>query len=72
MSAWTTKRPTVPGWYWWRNDGAINGQRPAIVVDIQPKYSWTAKPLLVGGIRPGQFLLENASGEWQGPITPKD
>jgi hypothetical protein len=62
---WSPTRPTVPGFYWWRQDVPINGNRFPRVVEIQR----VGDMLLVLGINPNAFQLDNASGEWSsGPI----
>ena len=59
MSAWTTERPTVAGWYWWTNE------------DIAPVICQVrnGRAYFEGG---GSFTAEKLGGRWQGPITPQD
>lgn len=61
-SAWTSKRPTKAGWYWWRPD-----------YDVEPSpilAHWTQDKSLYC-IRFGgrEIFMENMGGEWQ-PVEP--
>ena len=67
---WTRENPTQPGWYWWRAEQAINGQKFFKIVKVAGNHMDNDSRLVVHDINPNPFLLLNASGEWQGPITP--
>jgi hypothetical protein len=52
---WTNDKPTVPGWYRWRNQfGEIS------VVEVQRR--------LVPGLRVNGHPLELLLGQWEGPL----
>lgn len=54
---WTTAKPTVPGWYWWR----VNpGDEEIVEVGEVEVY-------LSSGDR---LKLDTAGGEWAGPLDP--
>lgn len=67
-TTWTTEKPIVPGWYWFRNDrtheleiivSSINGidnRLYAIGLNARGLFS--------------QGLHDNYHGEWAGPIYP--
>lgn len=64
---WTSKRPTVPGWYWWRKRGDYYlASRGPVVVQIEEGYrrnsGWLLYIVGVGG------SLEDKPGEWAGPL----
>lgn len=59
---WSTQKPTVPGWYWYRNDSEL------CVLNID--WSELVERLYVNC--DGDDVLENYDGEWLGPITPTD
>ena len=61
---WSTKKPTVPGPYWWRSQESVNGQKFPKVCHVFENN----KVLYVEGLGVGSFYLKNASGEWAGPI----
>lgn len=64
MSMWTTKRPTVPGWYWLR--APKHGWRDAVVwID----RDGTDGPLYMPD--DDTTYIEEIDGEWAGPLdTP--
>lgn len=61
---WTRKRPTEPGWYWFRG-----------CPDLNPMVVWVST---TGGICECAKLFNPDSsvdlmdGEWQGPLTPNE
>jgi hypothetical protein len=64
---WSKEKPTVAGWYWWRqsrNDVA------------QPCFVYWAEQILYlhrcWAKYPDRVLSDVRGGEWQGPITPHD
>lgn len=74
--AWTTEKPTKPGFYWWRQwDGHVtlvemivwkDGKRElAILGSDEGVYidqpSW---------MEDDRFALEDSRGEWGGPLEP--
>ena len=56
---WTSDKPTVPGWYWYRahvTDGAL------VMVRVEPDYD------LAGPWGDGSAsLLSDMTGQWAGP-----
>ncbi len=56
---WTSDKPTVPGWYWWR-------QKPGGVLAIVEFASGVRYPLY------GGRYFKPQGGEWSGPLTPPD
>jgi hypothetical protein len=65
---WLTKKPTVPGQYWWRSQKSVNGQKFPKVCHVFESN----KVLYVEGLGVGSFYLKNASGEWAGPLVPPE
>lgn len=63
-----TDTPTEPGWYWYRQLTAINGNKFPRIVEIYQ----VQQTLYIAGIGPNKFLLENVSGEFQGHLTPRE
>jgi hypothetical protein len=74
---WSSERPTVPGWYWWKRSGLA----PEIVMimrgdfnDLGPKKCGLYMFGFISdeaGITTGFcFLLTTCGGEWSGPLTP--
>jgi hypothetical protein len=53
---WTTEKPTVPGWYWYRE---IEGEPEILSI-----YKDNGQ-LLISGIG-----LQEFPGEWAGPLEP--
>lgn len=53
---WTTKPPTVNGWYWWRNNSDGTPQ----IVRVS-----RGSPLI-----PGTAIIMASVGEWYGPLVP--
>ncbi|WP_413935987.1 hypothetical protein [Nitrospira sp. BLG_1] len=60
---WTRERPTVPGWYWYRDMTTV----PRVVSLIQDGYG-----LVVYGIEEYCNRLYEVRGEWAGPIPPPE
>lgn len=55
---WTKERPTVEGWYWYRDDN-----RAAQIVGVGKR----------AGFMDGKVVeLDELSGEWAGPIPPPE
>lgn len=64
MSTWTTEKPKVPGWYWWR--------------DTQAKYEEDREPhiykvrMYCGQLSIGNCTIDDSHfvkrGEWAGPL----
>ena len=57
---WTSKKPTVPGWYWWR--AIVYGRLFSRIYEVE---------LFDGhlGIR-AVNRVEFMEGDWAGPIEP--
>ncbi len=58
MLRWTTTKPTVPGWYWYRGD-AHEADAFIVEVDSVGQFQWPD-----GGYQE----VSLAKGEWAGPI----
>ncbi len=59
---WTKRKPTVPGWYWYR--GEAHEADPFIVqVDEVGHFQWPD-----GGFQ----KVTLTHGEWAGPIEPPE
>ena len=59
---WTTKKPTKPGWYWYRSecDGHTVKVMHYIDDDGDGPYLATSEDL----------ALNDLAGEWAGPVEP--
>lgn len=57
---WTTEKPTVAGWYWWRS---VN-YRPKVV---EVYLYMNGNCLHINGQALNQF-----AGEWAGPLSPPE
>lgn len=57
--AWTRERPTVPGWYWYRDRSIV----PRVVSLTQDGYG-----LVAYGIEEYCNRLYEVRGEWAGPL----
>lgn len=66
---WTTARPTVAGWYWWRKGPGYSNDMAAIFYD-EPHSEWEARFLGLKGGKIGTLPVNVCDGEWQGPLTP--
>lgn len=69
MSAWTTEKPTVAGYYWLRtmlmnNDGF---ERGSLMIRVHGDSA-----VVEHGGQFTSYRLDSMTGEFQGPITPKD
>jgi len=65
MTAWSRERPRKEGWYWWRATASANPK--PLYVDyglVNGKTVWYAEG------HPG--YLHDWTGEWQGPLEPKE
>ena len=60
---WTTKRPTVTGWYWFRY-GKPN-HHPMIVKVIENSFG-----LMLMYTNSGGLVSIGEGGEWAGPLAP--
>ena len=67
VSAWTTKRPTQAGWYWWREFDGM----PAVPVLI--RHTQDAPPELYAVHFGGkENWIEQLTGEWQAVQGPRE
>lgn len=59
---WSSKLPTEPGWYWWRErpDGNAKIVWVSTAGEVAESFSLTTTPAAVIG------------GEWFGPLSPPD
>ena len=64
---WTTNKPTVPGWYWYRER---HTDRP-LILDVQQlpggKLAFLANLNRLGE---DYVYIEDLNGEWAGPLSP--
>jgi hypothetical protein len=60
--AWTTERPTKPGWYWYR--GQFNGNTVKVIHFIDDDGDG---PYIVTS---DDLALNDLDGEWAGPVEP--
>lgn len=65
---WTTARPTVAGWYWWRCSYCTDGETCKYITRIY-EVEDSAGGVFIGGIGSPDKL---GSGEWAGPIPMPD
>ena len=62
---WSRERPTVPGWYWWRN--VEMGYEPDLA-----QIDMVDEKLRAYFICEFEEWVNVMDGEWQGPITPNE
>ena len=60
--SWTTDKPTMPGWYWWREVDSKDGF--IVQVDIE------GETVSSSGTADDASLDEMVGGEWAGPLEP--
>ena len=60
---WTTEKPKEAGWYWWRNNICVDS--PVSIFESGGVLCFL-HPLAGKCVR-----IEEAVGEWQGPIRPE-
>ena len=60
---WTTTKPTIPGWYWWRS-----GKYRAAIYRVD----WIGKNKKRLYVSECGELSDFKGGEWQGPLEPKE
>jgi hypothetical protein len=59
---WTTDKPTVPGWYWWRS----NTEDPTMVEVVKcRRVCMVLEPDSNMGVEVPLYV-----GEWAGPLEP--
>lgn len=65
---WREEKPTVPGWYWYRDDG--NDDEPIIVKVWLSKFK--GEPRWYAGDEDGGLWINGPcwAGEWAGPLAP--
>ena len=63
-AGWTRNKPTVAGWYWWRDDS--KSMPHAILVWSTSDNTLQAK----GGFWTTSQDVARMDGKWLGPITP--
>jgi len=61
---WSSERPTVPGWYWWRGNGMTE------VVKVYQRDAIVRLAFMNGN----RFVLAHitAVDEWAGPLVPPE
>lgn len=65
ISKWTTSKPTVPGWYWWRCSPYYVD---CLLVLHRHQGGFTAK----GGYWEDSKIVSDMKGEWAGPLMPPE
>ena len=65
-AGWTSKKPIVAGWYWWRTS---QGDTKPWVVKVQRIDMDMMQMWMIGNNEP---VIIGDGGEWLGPITPDD
>jgi hypothetical protein len=58
---WTTETPTVPGWYWWRNNTGYEAVVNVVRMPAGQLYFYVPDV---------SKSVESANGEWAGPLEP--
>jgi hypothetical protein len=58
---WTTEKPTVPGWYWWRKTATARARIVDVLSDREGLYAEGWK-----------MMAMTWNGEWAGPILPPE
>lgn len=64
-AGWTRNKPTVAGWYWWRDDS--KSMPHAILVWSTSDNTLQAK----GGFWTTSQDVARMDGEWLGPLSPE-
>jgi hypothetical protein len=59
---WTSEKPTVPGWYWYR-DNAV----PSRIVEVSTR---SGGALWVTRMQRNGCFVDRLYGQWSGPIEP--
>ena len=59
---WTDKKPTQPGWYWYR----AAGEWEAIIVNVNYEFLDGFEVLCVGTSE--RYWSDTMRGQWAGPI----
>lgn len=67
---WTDAKPTVPGWYWWRNDVDATAEDWQVVWIYTRVYRPNRGELSVSPNDGGGDLLSRFPGQFAGPIPP--
>jgi hypothetical protein len=62
---WTTEKPTVPGWYWWRRP---YGKREIQTIIRVKEYKFQPGIVFIYSGR----RIEDCRGEWAGPLEPPE
>jgi hypothetical protein len=61
---WTTAKPTVPGWYWYRRHPWKGKQPKVYVLEFIDSYN---------GLTNSKFgLMRFLPGQWSGPLVPPE
>lgn len=58
---WTSDPPTVPGWYWWREE-----------LDLGVKVVWVSSFGIVFQMHEPSKAVMDIGGQWLGPVEPAD
>jgi hypothetical protein len=62
---WTKRKPTEPGWYWWR----FRVGKDPVAMKIGDDHIAKTNVFTIGT---SVLLIDELPGEWQGPITPNE
>jgi hypothetical protein len=60
--AWTTKKPTKPGWYWYRGESDGHTEKVLHFIDDDGDGPYLATS--------DDLALNDLDGEWAGPVEP--
>lgn len=58
---WTEKKPTQPGWYWWRAKHGYKAKLTQVMVNLDEE-------VFIAGT--DALIIFNFVGEWAGPLEP--
>ncbi len=59
---WTTKKPTKPGWYWYRGESDGHTEKVLHFIDDDGDGPYLATS--------DDLALNDLDGEWAGPVEP--
>ena len=62
---WTSKAPSVAGWYWWRRSAV---HRDTEIVKVYRKD----RRLNIAFMNTNRFFLDGIAGEFAGPLPPPE
>ena len=71
---WTSDRPTVEGWYWWRNRSSLSYRGDRLMVKVSEACPCIGAPTALVAILNGEIMAYGGDpgNEWSGPIPPPE